>query len=64
MSAGKRTIYVSAFDDEVRMTPMRRTGLVTIGLGEVVEGYDLILISGALLQLQPRSTSPKVRWGD
>ena len=35
------------------MTPTRRRALVTIGLGEFVDGYDLIVISGALLQLQP-----------
>ncbi|HET7048821.1 MAG TPA: MFS transporter [Solirubrobacteraceae bacterium] len=35
------------------MTPTRRRALVTIALGEFVDGYDLIVISGALLQLRP-----------
>jgi putative MFS transporter len=51
MSAGSHTC-LSAFDDEVRMTPLRRRALVTIALGEFVDGYDLIVISAALLQLQ------------
>jgi putative MFS transporter len=45
--------YLRAFDDDVRMTPIRRRALITIGLGEFVDGYDLIVISAALLQLQP-----------
>ena len=53
MSAGNRTTCLSAFDDEVRMTPTRRRALVTIALGEFVDGYDLIVISGAILQLRP-----------
>jgi len=51
MSAGSHTC-LSAFDDEVRMTPLRRRALMTIALGEFVDGYDLIVISAALLQLQ------------
>lgn len=51
MSVGSHTC-LSAFDDEVRMTPLRRRALVTIALGEFVDGYDLIVISAALLQLQ------------
>src|SRR5438270_4460979 len=34
------------------MTPTRRRGLIAIGLGEFVDAYDLIVISGALLALQ------------
>jgi putative MFS transporter len=45
---------LDAFDDEVRATPARRRALLAIGLGEFVDGYDLIVISGALLQLQLR----------
>jgi MFS transporter, putative metabolite transport protein len=41
-----------AFDDDVRMTPVRRRALMTIALGEFVDGFDLIVISGALLQLK------------
>jgi MFS transporter, putative metabolite transport protein len=52
MSAGNHITCLSAFDDEVRMTPTRRRALVTIALGEFVDGYDLIVISAALLQLQ------------
>jgi putative MFS transporter len=40
------------FDDDVRMTPVRRRALMTIALGEFVDGFDLIVISGALLQLK------------
>jgi putative MFS transporter len=43
---------LSAFDADVRMTRARRRALLTIALGEFVDGYDLIVISGALLQLQ------------
>jgi putative MFS transporter len=44
---------LGAFDDEVRMTRPRRRALVAIGLGEFVDAYDLIVISGALLVLKP-----------
>ena len=44
---------MGAFDDEVRMTRPRRRALVAIGLGEFVDAYDLIVISGALLVLKP-----------
>src|SRR5690348_52446 len=63
MSAGKGTSCLSAFDDEVRMTPVRRRALVTIALGEFVDGYDLIVISGALLQLQPHFNLDKGQVG-
>ena len=45
--------WLGAFDDEVRMTRPRRRALVAIGLGEFVDAYDLIVISGALLLLKP-----------
>jgi len=45
--------WLGAFDDEVRMTRPRRRALVAIGLGEFVDAYDLIVISGALLALKP-----------
>jgi MFS transporter, putative metabolite transport protein len=45
--------WLGAFDDEVRMTRQRRRALVAIGLGEFVDAYDLIVISGALLVLKP-----------
>ena len=44
--------WLGAFDDEVRMTRPRRRALVAIGLGEFVDAYDLIVISGALLVLK------------
>jgi putative MFS transporter len=46
--------YLDAFDNEVRMTRPRRRALIAIGLGEFVDAYDLIVISGALLALQSR----------
>src|ERR1700751_3711931 len=45
--------WLGAFDDEVKMTRPRRRALVAIGLGEFVDAYDLIVISGALLVLHP-----------
>ncbi|HET6869044.1 MAG TPA: MFS transporter [Solirubrobacteraceae bacterium] len=45
--------WLGAFDDEVRMTRPRRRALLAIGLGEFVDAYDLIVISGALLVLKP-----------
>jgi putative MFS transporter len=53
MSTDQGVSLLNAFDDEVAMTSVRRRALVTIGLGEFVDGYALIVISGALLQLQP-----------
>jgi MFS transporter, putative metabolite transport protein len=55
---------LGAFDDEVRMTRPRRRALVAIGLGEFVDAYDLIVISGALLVLKPhfRLTTGEVSW--
>jgi MFS transporter, putative metabolite transport protein len=55
---------LGAFDDEVRMTRPRRRALVAIGLGEFVDAYDLIVISGALLLLKPhfRLTTAEVSW--
>lgn len=35
------------------MTRPRRRALIAIGLGEFVDAYDLIVISGALLALKP-----------
>jgi MFS transporter, putative metabolite transport protein len=46
-------LWLDAFDDEVRMTRQRRRALIAIGLGEFVDAYDLIVISGALLVLKP-----------
>ena len=63
MSAGSHTC-LSAFDDEVRMTPLRRRASVTIALGEFVDGYDLIVISAALLQLQHHFHLGKGQVGD
>src|SRR5262249_56374201 len=37
-----------------RMRRSRRRALVAIGLGEFVDAYDLIVISGALLVLRPQ----------
>lgn len=45
---------LEAFDEDARMTRQRRRALVAIGLGEFVDAYDLIVISGALLALQSR----------
>ncbi len=45
--------WLGAFDDEVRMTRPRRRALVATGLGEFVDAYDLIVISGALIALKP-----------
>jgi MFS transporter, putative metabolite transport protein len=45
--------WLGAFDDEVRMTRPRRRAMIAIGLGEFVDAYDLIVISGALLVLKP-----------
>lgn len=45
--------WLGAFDDEVRITRVRRRALIAIGLGEFVDAYDLIVISGALLVLKP-----------
>ena len=53
MSTDQGVSLLNAFDDEVAMTSVRRRALVTVGLGEFVDGYALIVISGALLQLQP-----------
>jgi len=55
---------LGAFDDQVRMTRPRRRALVAIGLGEFVDAYDLIVISGALLLLKPhfRLTTGEVSW--
>jgi MFS transporter, putative metabolite transport protein len=55
---------LGAFDDQVRMTRPRRRALVAIGLGEFVDAYDLIVISGALLLLKPhfQLTTGEVSW--
>lgn len=45
--------WLGAFDDEVQMTRPRRRALVAVGLGEFVDAYDLIVISGVLLVLKP-----------
>jgi putative MFS transporter len=52
MSRSVGAPYLQAFDEDVRMTPVRRRALLTIGLGEFVDGYDLIVISAALLPLR------------
>jgi putative MFS transporter len=55
---------LGAFDDEVRMTRPRRRALIAIGLGEFVDAYDLIVISGALLVLRPHFhlSTGKIGW--
>jgi MFS transporter, putative metabolite transport protein len=59
-----RASWLGAFDDEVRMTRPRRRALVAIGLGEFVDAYDLIVISGAFFALQShfRLSSGEVAW--
>ncbi len=56
--------WLGAFDDEVRMTRPRRRALVAIGLGEFVDAYDLIVISGAFFAIQShfRLSSGEVAW--
>ena len=56
--------WLGAFDDEVRMTRPRRRAMVAIGLGEFVDAYDLIVISGVLLVLKPhfRLSTGEVAW--
>jgi putative MFS transporter len=41
-----------SFDNPNEMTRNRRRALFTIGFGEFVDGYDIIVIGGALLQLK------------
>lgn len=41
----------TAFDDAETMSPVRRRALFMIALGEFLDGYDLIAMAGALLQL-------------
>lgn len=40
--------------DTIRMTPLRLWTLILLALGEFVDGYDLIVIGGALLLLKPQ----------
>lgn len=40
--------------DTIRMTPQRLWTLILLALGEFVDGYDLIVIGGALLLLKPQ----------
>jgi MFS transporter, putative metabolite transport protein len=56
--------WLGAFDDEVRMTRPRRRALVAIGLGEFVDAYDLIVISGLFFALQShfRLSSGEIAW--
>ena len=56
--------WLGAFDDEVRMTRPRRRAMVAIGLGEFVDAYDLIVISGLFFALQShfRLTTSEVAW--
>jgi|SRR5580704_4438217 putative MFS transporter len=56
--------WLGAFDDEVRMTRQRRRALVAIGLGEFVDAYDLIVISGLFFALQSHFglNSGEVAW--
>ncbi len=42
------------FDDAVKMTPLRRWAIGVIALGEFVDGYDLMVIAGALILLKPQ----------
>jgi putative MFS transporter len=55
---------LGAFDEEVRMTRPRRRALVAIGLGEFVDAYDLIVISGLFFALKShfRLSSGEVAW--
>lgn len=57
-------MWLGAFDDEVRMTRQRRRALIAIGLGEFVDAYDLIVISGLFFALQShfRLSSGEVAW--
>src|SRR5580704_7529108 len=56
--------WLGAFDDEVRMTRPRRRALVAIGLGEFVDAYDLIVISGLFFALKShfRLSSGEIAW--
>lgn len=45
---------MAAFDDVIRMTPLRRLAIFLIALGEFVDGYDLLVMSGALIFLKPQ----------
>ena len=56
--------WLGAFDDEVRMTRPRRRAMVAIGLGEFVDAYDLIVISGLFFVLKPhfRLSTGEVAW--
>ncbi|PZU06749.1 MFS transporter [Sphingomonas sp.] len=47
---GKSEIF-SAFDDAATVSPFRRRAMIMVALGEYLDGYDLIAIAGALLQL-------------
>lgn len=51
---GRAQADLEEFDTAVRMTAMRRWTLLLIALGEFVDGYDLIVIGGALLLLKPQ----------
>ena len=42
---------LAAFEKGDVVTPARRRAMITIALGEFLDGYDLIVIAGALLQL-------------
>lgn len=39
------------FDDAATLSPMRRRAMIMIALGEFLDGYDLVAMAGALLQL-------------
>jgi hypothetical protein len=52
MSSAAHVALLEHFDE--MMTPTRRRALITIALGEFVDGYDLIVIGGALLALKPQ----------
>ena len=42
------------FDDVIKMTPLRKWAIGVIALGEFVDGYDLMVIAGALILLKPQ----------
>ena len=42
------------FDDMITMTPLRKWAIAVIALGEFVDGYDLMVIAGALILLKPQ----------
>ena len=43
-----------SFDEPPHMTSLRRWAIILIALGEFVDGYDLLVVAGALLLLIPK----------